>query len=681
MLARDEAGDQVHRAGAVQRHQRDDVLEAVRFRILQHALHAGGFELEHGDRLRLLQQLVRRRVVQRQRGDVQRRLAGFRAARVDRFHRPVDDGQRAQAEEVELHQTDRLDIVLVVLGDHAAAAGFAVQRGEIGERGRRDHHAAGVLAGVAREVFQAQRQVDQRVGVLVLRVGVAEFAHDTIGLLLRLLRQPQRIGQGQVERPRRDHLGQLVDLAVTHAEHAAGIAQHRLGRHRAVGDDLADLVATVLARDVVDHLVAAVHAEVDVEVGHRHAFGVEEALEQQVELQRVEIGDFQRPGDQRAGAGTAARAHRNAVLLAPVDEVRDDQKVAGKAHLDDDVQLALEPRVVVGARMAGGQRGEREALFQTLPREFADVAVEVVALGHREVRQVIGTELEFERAAPGELDGVCQRLGQVREQRGHFLRRLQVLLVGVFPRTLGVGQHAALVDAHARLVRVEVGLLEEAHVVAGQHRQVERGGQAQGGVVPEFLAVAAATGQLQVQPIRKQPHQRAQFRQRGVAALVLRDAGHFAVAAEQGDQPAAGLAMQPAGVDQRAAAVLAFLPGARHQPRQVEVAVVVLAQQRQPPRTRVVRRRDQQVAAADRLDPGGAAGLVELHQREHVAFVGQRHRRNAIAHASGDQRLDADSRIDQRILAVQVEVGEAGGHANLRALSVQATRHRRQRQD
>src|SRR3546814_18597645 len=51
--------------------------------------------------------------------------------------------------------------------------------------------------------------------------------------------------------------------------------------------DLADAVAAVFARDVVDHLVAAIHAEVDVEIGHRHAFGIEEALEQQVELQRV----------------------------------------------------------------------------------------------------------------------------------------------------------------------------------------------------------------------------------------------------------------------------------------------------------------------------------------------------------------------------------------------------------
>ena len=73
VLALAEVGDQVHRARPVQRHQRDDVLEAVGPRILQHALHAAAFQLEHGDGLGLGQQLVRRAVVQRQLGQARSR--------------------------------------------------------------------------------------------------------------------------------------------------------------------------------------------------------------------------------------------------------------------------------------------------------------------------------------------------------------------------------------------------------------------------------------------------------------------------------------------------------------------------------------------------------------------------------------------------------------------------------
>jgi hypothetical protein len=51
---------------------------------------------------------------------------------------------------------------------------------------------------------------------------------------------------------------------------------------RPEGDDLPDGVGAVLVADVLDDLAAALLAEVDVEVGHRDAFGIEEALEQQV---------------------------------------------------------------------------------------------------------------------------------------------------------------------------------------------------------------------------------------------------------------------------------------------------------------------------------------------------------------------------------------------------------------
>src|SRR5690606_32373119 len=117
----------------------------------------------------------------------------------------------------------------------------------------------------------------------------------------------------------------------------------------AVGDDLAHAVLAVATRDVVDDLVAAIHAEVDVEVGQGHALGIEKALEQQAVLDRVEVGDAERPGHQGAGAGTAPGADRNVVVARPADEVGDNEKVAGKAHADYDVQLAVEPLLVVAA--------------------------------------------------------------------------------------------------------------------------------------------------------------------------------------------------------------------------------------------------------------------------------------------------------------------------------------------
>src|SRR6185437_13410517 len=116
-----------------------------------------------------------------------------------------------------------------------------------------------------------------------------------------------------------DEFGNAVHVAVCHVEGAPTVLDGTLRRHSVEGDDLGDLLATVLAGDIVDYLTAAVHAEVDVDIGHGHAFGIEEALEQEDILHGIDIGDLHAVGDQRAGSRAAARAHRDAVVARVLD--------------------------------------------------------------------------------------------------------------------------------------------------------------------------------------------------------------------------------------------------------------------------------------------------------------------------------------------------------------------------
>ncbi len=676
VLARVERGDQVHRAGAVQRHQRDQVLEAVRARVLQQPAHARGFELEHRAGVAVGEDvLVGGRVVERDRGDVYRRDAGAFVAPVDRLHRPVDDGQRAQAEEVELHQAHFLHVVLVELGDRvlaqAAFVVFGVQRAELGQRLGPDHHAAGVLAGVAGQVFQLQRQVDQVADVVLALVALDQLGrgHFRIRPFLALA---QRVLQADAEDVG-DQLGHAVDQAVREAEHAPGVAHHRLGRHGAVGDDLADPLAAVLARDVVDHLVAAVHAEVDVEVGHRHAFRVEEALEQQVVRQRVQVGDLQRPRHQRAGARAAARADRDALVLAPLDEVGHDQEVAGEAHLDDGVELEFEPLEIVLAGLARRQRVLLQAFFQAFARLLLDPGVQGLVVGHRVVGQEVGTQPHLDVAALRQRQRVVDGVGDVGEQLAHLLRRFQVLLAAVLARALGVVEHPAGGDAHPCLVRVEVLRRQEAHVVAGDHRQAALAGGHQRELVERFLAVAAGAGQLQVQAIAEHALPVGQLLFGQVMAAFAGQASGQALAPGQREQVVATV-LQPLRVDGDAAlGAMAFQPGPAEQARQAQVAVAVAAQQGHAPRV-VAILGDQHVGTGDGLDAHAFGGLVELHQREHVVQVGDRKRRRLHFHRTAEEvgllgllriglvRLgrDADGGVHHREFGVDVEVDEAG---------------------
>ena len=71
--------------------------------------------------------------------------------------------------------------------------------------------------------------------------------------------------------------------------------------------------------------------------------GIQEALEEQVELDRAEVRDARAVGDDRAGGRAAARSDRDAAVARPLDEVGDDQEVAGVAKLRDDAELVVDP--------------------------------------------------------------------------------------------------------------------------------------------------------------------------------------------------------------------------------------------------------------------------------------------------------------------------------------------------
>src|SRR5207244_8350519 len=118
----------------------------------------------------------------------------------------LDDGERAQTQEIELHEPRRLDVVLVELRKHGSARGVAVERREIGERRRGDHHAAGVHAGVAGEPLERARQVDE-ISDLVLAL------IEALELRLALERGIER--DAELEG---NELGDAVDVAVGHAE-------------------------------------------------------------------------------------------------------------------------------------------------------------------------------------------------------------------------------------------------------------------------------------------------------------------------------------------------------------------------------------------------------------------------------------------------------------------------------
>ena len=460
----DHAGTQW--AGAVQREHGDDVLEAVGLQLFQQLFHTVRFDLENRRGVGILENLVGLRVVEGQ--GFQRRAAAGQL--LDVVNGQLEDGEVSQAQEVELHQPDFFHVVLVVLRNDGYPGVRRIQRTEIGQLARRDQHAPSVHADVARQVFQPFGEVKKLAHLL--------FAFDA---LLELRLNLNRLGQRQgLVGLQRNQLGKLVAEGVRHVEHPPDVADHRLGRHRAEGGNLRHGIMPVVVTHVIDDQSALFLAEVDVEVGHRHPFRVEEAFEQQRVAQGIQIGDAERKGDQRPGPGAAPRPDRHIVVLGPVDEIGNDQEVAGKTHLHDGFRLRAQARLIGRAgTFAFGlvREKQHQTFFQPGHRLLAQEIIERHARRRWKSRQVILAQGDRQIAAPGDLHGIFQRLGQIGEQLAHFRLRLEILLLGIGARAALVAEHIAFGDAHARLVREEIVAVEELDRMRGHQRQIERGRQ------------------------------------------------------------------------------------------------------------------------------------------------------------------------------------------------------------
>ena len=403
-----------------------------------------------------------------------------------------------------------------------------------------------------------------------------------------------------------------------------------------------------------DHPLAALHAEIDVEIRHGHPLRIQQALEEEVVAQRVQIRDAEAVGHQRCGAGAPA-AHRHGVLPRPVDELLHDQKVAGETHLDDHAQLVIQPFAVALRRYALGSAVVGQVAIEGRCGALLQHVRQRLALRHRIRRQVVGAQLHRVAAALGEFDAVVQRLRQVREQFAHFRRRAQILLIGVRAFAARIVQHAALLDAHAGFVRLEILRGQEAHVVAGHQRDARCRRQIRGGQDELRLARPAGAHDFQVHPVPERPPPRGQHRRRGVAG---QRTAHVAALPQQHNQAVRrgehGLPLNPpmaasattgdvriGGGDKPQQIAIAALRG--HQQATAVGAVVVLVVQ---------------IHADDGFHAGLPTGAVELDETEQIAVIRERHGRHAELGRPGNQIPYVGKAVVDGVLAVDGEMDE-----------------------
>ena len=427
MFTRHKAGDQVHRAGAVQRIQGNQVFQARGLGVFQHALHAARLELEHRFGLAFAEQAVHPRIVERQviKGKIFLPLVPLD----DELARNLQNGQGGQAQKVELHQANGLHVVLIVLTYRRLAARLLIQRAKVGQFAGCNQHTPGVHTHVAGHALELAGQLQQGFDVFLFAftLGQNGLVGGVNGFVVFFA-----VRRGQLQAHAHtgfigDELADAVTKGVAHVQHAAHIPHGGTRRHGAKSHNLAHGVFAVFVFDVVNHQIAVGLAKVDVKVGHGHPLGVQKTLEQQVVLQRVQVGNLHGVGHQGPCARAPARSHRATVVFGPVDEVAHDQKVTRKAHFQDGANLKLQTLHIARAlKLALGLVRVQvdQALFQALVRGVAKVLLgrHVLAVHQRggEFGQLRLVEHQRQIAALGNFKGIGQRGGNVGKKRLHL---------------------------------------------------------------------------------------------------------------------------------------------------------------------------------------------------------------------------------------------------------------------
>ncbi len=395
------------------------VAHGARSQLAQRALGASRFTLKDTYCLAAHQQVGGGRIVRRQIGQREMRVA-IAAHQVGgvRQHR-----QGTDAQQVQLGQADSRYIFMIVLS-HQETLGRPLHWHVVRKDARRDHN--------------TPRMHAEMVGLAHQQMG--EVHGGTFALVTQLAQDLLRIGALAAARVRmpgfRQQAHQAVNGFILQAQCLARFTHRRTQTQGADGRHQRHVVGAIGAAHIVEHFIATPAAKIKVNIGQCAARRIEKALEQQVVRQGIDGGDIQAVGDEAVG-DAAARADRDVIAPSKGHDVGHDQEKRSKAALVDRCQFVRQAlrrnfvSPIAGAIMAGGagSGAVSQDRFGALPRRQREhrphgaavrgkrfAAFQQLAGGSQRLRQGSKTPRHFVRLQPVQIDRFIAAMPCARRQ-------------------------------------------------------------------------------------------------------------------------------------------------------------------------------------------------------------------------------------------------------------------------
>ena len=263
-----------------------------------------------------------------------------------------------------------------------------------------------------------------------------------------------RFVQGDIQRLG-NHLGDDVDILGRDGEDSRDVTDGRFRLQGAEGTDLGNVRRAIFLLGVVDDGLSAIATEIDIDIGWFGSARVQKPLEQQVVFERTDMTESQHVRHDGPTGGTTC-ATRNSLLDGKPDEVPDDQKVTGIAHLLDDRKLEVHPFAMSGSD-AVCPVPKDHPLVAELP-QIVDV---FLPLGGLENRIVTRFQIELNVDSVGDFLGTSHGRFKAGEGGIHLVGGADEQLVGVHlhpvdVRSLDLGIHAQQDIVHRRIGLIQI---------------------------------------------------------------------------------------------------------------------------------------------------------------------------------------------------------------------------------
>jgi len=277
---------------------------------------------------------------------------------------------------------------------------------------------------------------------------------------------------------------------------------------------------------VLDDLLAPIAArQIEIDVGPLAALFRQEPLEQQIHADRIDRGNPEAVADGAVG-GAAASLHEDVVPAAEIDDVPDDEEVAGELELLDEIELArnlragaIVTRAVAFARADVGNLPQERRL--RLAGRHRIIGKAIAEIRHRVLQAV------------GELARPLHRVAAIAKQLRHLAGRLQIPLGIRRQPAAGLGDGRVMVNAREDVEQRPLDMRREPHAVGRDRRNAECRREADERLRVALLVAAQMTLQLDVH-VGAAEHADEAIEQSAHAVPADVERG----AAGQGDEPA-----------------------------------------------------------------------------------------------------------------------------------------------